>query len=122
MAKESTADCLFTGEYAAELKALYESIVRLWQDHRTSPHRAGDELIYSFGSLDYVVVINQDVLGGLVEVKTKDGNVDCLMDAEGTVSCKLNTDPKEGGREGADIRLILQNTVKALELYYLRRA
>lgn len=112
----------YKGEFADEIKALYALIERLWKDHRTSPTRAGNELIYAFGNLDYVVVVNETVLDALVEVKTKHGNVDCFIDEDGQVACKINTDAKEGGREGADIRLILTTTVKALEQYYYNRS
>lgn len=83
---ESAAGCRFGGEHAPALEQLYKLIERLWKEHRTSPTRAGDELIYAFGNLDCVVVINQDVLGALVEVKTKLGNVDCQPTIRGRLS------------------------------------
>lgn len=119
---ESAAACAFKGEYAGQLETLYKLIEKLWKEHRTSPTRAGDELVYAFGNLDYVVVVNQDVLGALVEVKTTLGNVDCQADeADGKITAKLNTDPKEGGKEGADVKRILENVAVALEQYYFGR-
>ncbi len=118
---ETAAQCTFKGDHAQATETLYKTLERLWKEHRTSPTRAGDELVYAFGSLDYVVVVNQDVLGALVEVKTKLGNVDCFIDEDGAISTRLNTDAKEGGREGADPRLILDNTARALEDYYYKK-
>jgi hypothetical protein len=116
--KESAAGRQYKGEYAAQTEAVYKIVERLWRDHRTSPTRAGDELVYAFGNLEYVIVVNQDLLDALVEVKTIHGNVDCFTDADGAVTCKLNADPKEGGRENADPKLILESVARAMEDYY----
>lgn len=118
---ESAAQLTYKGDHAPAIETLYKTLERLWKEHRTSPTRAGEELVYAFGNLDYVVVVNQDVLGALVEVKTRIGNVDCFIDEDGAVTSKLNTDAKEGGREGADQRQILEFAVRALEDYYYRK-
>ncbi len=118
---ESAAQLKYKGDHAQAIETLYKTLERLWKEHRTSPTRAGDELVYAFGSLDFVAVVNQDVLGALVEVKTKLGNVDCYIDEDGAVTSKLNTDAKEGGREGADPLLILESAARALEDYYYRK-
>ncbi|OYT70713.1 MAG: hypothetical protein CFK52_10275 [Chloracidobacterium sp. CP2_5A] len=118
---ESAAACRFGGEHAQVIEQLYKLIERLWKEHRTSPTRAGDELVYAFGNLDCVVVVNQDVLGALVEVKTKLGNVDCQANEQGDITATLNADPKEGGREDGDVATILNFTVRALDDYYYKR-
>jgi hypothetical protein len=118
---ESAAGCRFGGEHAQALEQLYKLVERLWKEHRTSPTRAGDELVYAFGNLDCVVIVNQDVLGALVEVKTKLGNVDCQANDKGEIVATLNTDPKEGGREDGDVAKILSFAVRALDDYYYKR-
>lgn len=118
---ESAAQLTYKGDHAQAIENLYKVLERLWKEHRTSPTRAGEELVYAFGNLDYVVVVNQDVLGALVEVKTKLGNVDCFIDEDGAVTSKLNVDAREGGREGADPLRILEFAIRALEDYYYRK-
>ncbi|MBX7220090.1 MAG: hypothetical protein K1Y36_09095 [Blastocatellia bacterium] len=118
---ESVGDCRFQGEWAAELKKVYTLIERLWQEHRTSPTGAGDEKIYAFGNLDYIIIISQDVLGGLVELKTRVGNLDCTINDDGVVECKVNVDPKDGGRTDTNVKQVLDTTVTAMELYYYGR-
>ena len=87
---------VFAGEHTELLSETYDLIVRLWNEHYTSPIFAGDEMIFALGGNGYTIVLSHLGFQTLVELQTPVGNVDLRPDpASGTVSIAKVDSPDE---------------------------
>ena len=87
---------VFSGEHADLLNGVYDLIVKLWDEHYTSPIFAGDEMIFALGGNGFTIVLSHLGFNTLVELQTPRGNVDLRPDAtSGTVGISRVESPDE---------------------------
>lgn len=86
----------FKGDHSQLLGQLFDLIVKLWEEHYTSPVFAGDEMIFALGGNGYTVVLSHLGFKTLVEAQTPRGAIDLRPDPEsGAVSIARVDSPDE---------------------------
>lgn len=87
---------VFSGEHSALLNQTFDLIVRLWDEHYTSPIFAGDEMIFALGGNGYTIVLSHLGFKTLVELQTPVGSVDLRPDpTSGEVSISRADSPDD---------------------------
>jgi hypothetical protein len=87
---------VFTGEHTALLNQIYDLIVKLWEEHYTSPIFAGDEMIFTLGGNGYTIILSHLGFRALVELQTPVGIVDLRPDSSsGEVSITKADSPDD---------------------------
>jgi hypothetical protein len=85
----------FSGPYKALLGELSELIDWLRATHDLSFVKAGDNAVYAYGGDGNVVVFDESIWGGLVELLTPGGTFAIKADAEGKITTtSSNADEK----------------------------
>jgi hypothetical protein len=105
---------VFKGEYTALLDEVFKLLVRLWDEHYTSPVFAGDEMIFALGGNGYSVVFSHLGFNTLVELRTPQGGIDLRPDA----SAGAVTIAKVDSPEGVPPQKLLRDLMKGLVDYY----
>jgi hypothetical protein len=105
---------VFKGEYRAILDEVYELLIRLWEEHNTSPVFAGDEMIFALGGNGYSVVFSHLGFQTLVELRTPQGGIDLRPEASsgGVTIAKVDSP------EGVPPQKLLRDLMKGLVDYY----
>ncbi|HJZ68577.1 MAG TPA: hypothetical protein VKF81_10680 [Blastocatellia bacterium] len=105
----------FKGPYKESLSELAELITWLQTEHDKSFVKAGDDKVYAFGGDGFVLVLDERVWDGLIELITPGG--------------ALSISPGEGGQttvtsavegEGA-IKKLLKQGIQGIRTYYENR-
>jgi hypothetical protein len=68
-----TAQVEFKGTFKRELSALRDLINKLWKDHGMSFVKAGDDKVYAFGGNKSMVVFDETLWEGLIELISPGG-------------------------------------------------
>ena len=110
-----SADRKFEGPFKESLKELASLIDWLRTEHDKSFVKAGDDKVYAFGGDGYVVVLDESVWSGLIEVVTPKGGVAIKPGDDGTLSV---TSTVEGEQV---IRQLLQDGIEGVRRSYENR-
>jgi hypothetical protein len=102
----------FSGEHSDLLDELAALIVRLWDEHYTSPIFAGDEMIFTLGGNGYVAVFSHEGFGALLEIRSPHGSVDLRPGDSGVEIAKIESP------EGVPADEILRDFLKGIQDYY----
>lgn len=102
----------FSDEHSDLLDELATLIVRLWDEHYTSPIFAGDEMIFTLGGNGYEAVFSQLGFGGLVEIRSPHGSIDLRPGDSGVGIARVES-PEE-----APVDELLRDFLKGIQNYY----
>ncbi len=105
----------FSGRYQKELQRLAELIDWLWEEHGKSFVQAGDDQVFAFGGLGYIIVFDESRWGGLVELITPKSTLTFKPGDDGKVQVVAeNLDEKI-------IKQVIDDGVSGLRNYYENR-
>ena len=110
-----SADRKFEGPFKETLKELASLIDWLRTEHDSSFVKAGDDKVYAFGGDGYIVVLDESVWSGLIEVVTPKGGVAIKPGDDGKISV---TSAVEGEQA---IRQLLQDGIEGVRRSYENR-
>jgi len=110
-----SADRKFEGPFKEPLKELASLIDWLRTEHDSSFVKAGDDKVYAFGGDGYIVVLDESVWSGLIEVVTPKGGVAIKPGDDGKISV---TSAVEGEQA---IRQLLQDGIEGVRRSYENR-
>lgn len=110
-----SADREFEGPFKESLKELASLIDWLRTEHDKSFVKAGDDKVYAFGGDGYIVVLDESVWSGLIEVITPKGGVAIKPGDDGKISV---TSAVEGEQA---IRQLLQDGIEGVRRSYENR-
>jgi hypothetical protein len=105
----------FEGPYKELLSELASLIVWLQAEHDKSYVKAGDDKVYAYGGSGFVLVLDESVWDGLIELVTPVGALSVKPGDDGKVSV---TSAVEGE---AAVKDILRKGVDGLRTYYENR-
>lgn len=110
-----SADRKFEGPFKESLKELASLIDWLRTEHDKSFVKAGDDKVYAFGGDGYVVVLDESVWSGLIEVVTPKGGVAIKPGDDGTLSVTSTVEGEQA------IRQLLQDGIEGVRRSYENR-
>jgi hypothetical protein len=110
-----TADRNFQGPYKESLQELANLIDWLQTEHDKSFVKAGDDKVYAFGGDGYVVVLDESVWNGLIEVVTPNGGVAIKPGEDGKISVTSTVEGEQA------IRQVLHEGVEGVRRAYENR-
>jgi hypothetical protein len=105
----------FAGAYEKELSALADLMDWLWTEHDKSFVKAGDDKVYAFGGGGYIVVVDESMWQGLIELITPKAGVTIKPGDDGKINVS-GTDLDEKG-----VRDTLNDGIEGLQRYYENR-
>ena len=105
----------FQGPYNELLSELASLIDWLQSEHDKSYVKAGDDKVYAFGGEGFVVVLDESVWDGLIELVTPKGGVSIKPGDDGTISV---TSAAEGE---APVKKILRDGIDGVRRAYENR-
>lgn len=108
-------DRTFEGPYKELLAELASLIDWLHREHDKSYVKAGDDKVFAFGGDGFVVVLDESVWSGLIELVTPKGGVAIKPGEDGSVSV---TSAVEG--ESA-VKQLLRDGIDGIRKYYESR-
>lgn len=105
----------FEGPYKTQLAELASLIEWLQSEHDKSFVKAGDDKVYAFGGDGYVLVLDQSLWDGLIEMVTPKGGVSIKPgdDAKITVTSAVEGE--------AAIKQILKDGIEGVRRWYENR-
>ena len=110
-----SVDRNFEGPFKESLKELARLIDWLRTEHDKSFVKAGDDKVYAFGGDGYIVVLDESVWSGLIEVVTPKGGVAIKPGEDGKISV---TSAVEGEQA---IRQLIQDGIEGVRTSYENR-
>ena len=105
----------FSGAYEKELTALADLMDWLWTEHDKSFVKAGDDKVYAFGGGGYIVVVDESMWQGVIELITPKAGVTIKPGPDGNITVS-GTDLDEKG-----VRETLIDGIEGLQRYYENR-
>jgi hypothetical protein len=105
----------FVGPHKELMAELAELIDDLRKDHGTSYVRAGDDKVYALGGDGYLVVFDERLWRGLVEIFTPKNSITVKPNDAGVPEISA------GDLDGKTIRDMLRSFVDSLRSYYDNR-
>jgi hypothetical protein len=105
----------FEGPFKELLAELANLIDWLQTEHDKSYVKAGDDKVYAFGGGGFVVVLDQSVWNGLIELITPNGGVSIKSGDDGRIGV---TSAVEGE---AAVKQLLRDGIDGLRKYYENR-
>lgn len=105
----------FEGPYKELLSDLANLIDWLQSEHDKSYVKAGDDKVYAFGGDGFVVVLDESVWDGLIEMVTPKGGVSMKPAEDGKISV---TSAVEGG---AAVKQLLRDGIDGIRRTYENR-
>jgi hypothetical protein len=105
----------FSGPYKDVLTELADAVESITSDHGTSFVKAGDNKVYALGGNGYVIVLDEDGWGGLVEILTPKATITARPGDGGAISVASDK------LDEASIKALLKETSKELRAYYEKR-
>jgi len=94
-----SADRNFEGPYKESLKELASLIDWLRKEHDKSFVKAGDDKVYAFGGDGHIVVLDESIWNGLIEVVTPKGGVAIKPAEDGKISVTSTIEGEQSIRE-----------------------
>jgi hypothetical protein len=89
----------FEGPYKESLTELANLIEWLQREHDKSFVKAGDDKVYAFGGDGYIVVLDESIWEGLIEVVTPKGGVAIKPGDDGKISVTSTVEGEQAIRE-----------------------
>ena len=105
----------FAGAYEKELSALADLMDWLWTEHDKSFVKAGDDKVYAFGGGGYIVVVDESMWQGVIELITPKAGVTIKPGAEGMITVSGTDLDEKGARE------TMIDGIEGLQRYYENR-
>ena len=105
----------FEGPFKESLKELASLIDWLRAEHDKSFVKAGDDKVYAFGGDGYIVVLDESVWSGLIEVVTPKGGVAIKPGDDGKLSVTSTVEGEQA------IRQVLQDAIEGVRRSYENR-
>lgn len=105
----------FEGPYKGLLTELASLIDWLQTEHDKSYVKAGDDKVYAFGGDGFVIVMDESLWDGLIEMLTPKGNLSIKPGDDGKISV---TSPVEGD---VTVNDLLREGIDGLRRYYENR-
>ena len=105
----------FAGAYEKELSSLADVLDWMWTEHDKSFVKAGDDKVYAFGGGGYIVVVDESMWGGLIELITPKAGVTIKPGDDGKLIVSGPNLDEKGVRE-----TILEG-IQGLQSYYENR-
>jgi hypothetical protein len=106
----------FEGPFKNLLSDLASLIDWLRAEHDKSYVKAGDDKVYAYGGDGFVLVLDESVWGGLIELITPRGGLSIKPGDDGKISVTSST---QG--DSSDIKKILREGIDGLRTYYENR-
>jgi hypothetical protein len=94
-----SAERSFEGPYRESLTELANLIEWLQTEHDKSFVKAGDDKVYAFGGDGYIVVLDESIWEGLIEVVTPKGGVAIKPGDDGKISVTSTVEGEQAIRE-----------------------
>ena len=110
-----SVDRNFDGPFKESLKELASLIDWLRTEHDKSFVKAGDDKVYAFGGDGYIVVLDEAVWSGLIEVVTPKGGVAIKPGDDGKISVTSTVEGEQA------IRQLLQDGIEGVRRSYENR-
>jgi len=104
----------FEGPYKKLLAELAGVIEWLQSEHDKSYVKAGDDKVYAFGGDGYVIVLDQSVWDGLIELSTPNGGLSIKPGEDG----KIDITSAQGE---AAVKGLLREGIDGIKRYYENR-
>jgi hypothetical protein len=104
----------FEGPYKKLLAQLAGLIDWLQTEHDKSYVKAGDDKVYAFGGDGYVLVLDQSVWDGLIELSTPKGGLSIKPEEDGKISVT-------SAQGEAAVKELLKDGIDGLKKYYENR-
>jgi len=95
----TTADRNFEGPFKDSLKELASLIDWLQKEHDKSFVKAGDDKVYAFGGDGYVVVLDESLWDGLIEIVTPKGGLAIKPADDGKISVTSTVEGEQAIRD-----------------------
>jgi hypothetical protein len=111
----TTTERNFKGPYKELLGELSSLIYWLQTEHDKSYVKAGDDKIYAFGGDGFVLVLDESVWDGLIELITPKGGLSLKPGGDGQISVASAVEGE------AALKAILREGVDGLRRYYENR-
>jgi hypothetical protein len=108
-------DRIFDGPFKELLSELASLIDWLQREHDKSFVKAGDDKVYAFGGNGFVVVLDESVWNGLIELITPNGGVSIKPGEDGRIGV---TSAVEGE---AAVKQLLRDGIDGIRKYYENR-
>ena len=105
----------FEGPFKESLKELASLIDWLRKEHDKSFVKAGDDKVYAFGGDGHIVVLDESVWNGLIEVVTPKGGVAIKPAEDGKISVTSTIEGEQAIRE------LLQDAIQGVRRAYENR-
>ncbi|HKV38732.1 MAG TPA: hypothetical protein VJX67_05940 [Blastocatellia bacterium] len=105
----------FSGPFEKALTNLAATVDSIWEEHGTSFVKAGDDKVFALGGAGFVVVVDEKMWGGLVEILTPTATITARPGDDGKLSVA------SGDLDQAAINKLLKKTSEALRSYYEKR-
>lgn len=102
----------FDGPFKKQLAELADLINWLHTEHDKSYVKAGDDKVYAYGGDGFVLVMDESVWNGLIEMITPKGGLSIKPSEDGKISV---TSAVEGD---AAIRQLLKDGISGIRTYY----
>jgi len=112
----TAADRSFDGPFKNLLTELAGLIDWLRTEHDKSYVKAGDDKVYAYGGNGYVLVLDESLWSGLIELITPGGGLSIKPGEDSKVSVSSSTTT-----EAADIKKLLRDGIDGLKNYYENR-
>ena len=109
------AERTFEGPFKESLKELANLIDWLRKEHDQSFVKAGDDKVYAFGGDGHIVVLDESVWNGLIEVVTPKGGVAIKPGEDGKLSVTSTIEGEQAIRE------LLQDGIQGVRRAYENR-
>jgi hypothetical protein len=106
----------FEGPFKNLLAELAELIDWLQAEHDTSYVKAGDDKVYAYGGDGFVLVLDESVWGGLIEMITPKGGLSIKPGEDGKIALSSSTQT-----EAAGIKQILRAGIDGIRTFYENR-
>ena len=112
----STTKVIAKEQPAEALEEFQKLVDSLWQEHRTAPVAAGEEMIYTFWGAKYHIVVNEKLFDALVEINGPEGTINIRPNEQGELiaapaDAKTIATPKE----------MIERTIKDVKEYLARK-
>ena len=112
----TAVDRSFDGPFKNLLTELAGLIDWLRTEHDKSYVKAGDDKVYAYGGNGYVLVVDESLWSGLIELITPGGGLSIKPGEDSKVSVSSSTTT-----EAAEIKKVLRDGIDGLKNYYENR-
>jgi hypothetical protein len=105
----------FDGPFKKQLADLADLIDWLENEHDKSYVKAGDDKVYAYGGNGFVLVMDESVWSGLIEMVTPKGGVSIKPNEAGRI------DVTSGAEGEQAIKQLLKDGIEGIRTYYENR-